>query len=140
MRVEEYHLFGKFLEEPTKDSEIFGRNRQIQCFSTTCRWVIACQIRKLSPIQGEISHRKRDPREMLLLSAGQLFQNVGNIEASIYRIASGVNASKGSFYNRSCRISPILLFFCQNMGIWPCPGMRSANEDLASKPFPTPGG
>jgi hypothetical protein len=34
LRVEEYHLFGKFLEEPTKDSEFFGRNRQIQCFST----------------------------------------------------------------------------------------------------------
>jgi hypothetical protein len=79
LRDEEYHLSGKFLEEPTKDSEIFGRNRQIQCFSTSRGRVIACQIRKLSPIQGEISHRKRDPREMLLLSAGQLFQNVGYI-------------------------------------------------------------
>jgi hypothetical protein len=116
LRVEGYHLFGKFLEEPTKDSEIFGRNRQIQCFSTTRGRVTSCQLRKLSPIQCEISHRKRDPREMLLLSAGQLFQNVGNIEASIYRIASGVNASKGSFYNRSCRISPIFVVFLSEHG------------------------
>jgi hypothetical protein len=64
-----------FLGEPTRDSEFFGRNRQTQCFSTSCGRVIACQIRKLSPIQGEISQRKCDPREML--SARQLFQNVG---------------------------------------------------------------
>ena len=52
---------------------------------------------KMSPIHGEISHRKRDPREMLLLSAGKLFQNVGYIQASICAIASAVNASKDSF-------------------------------------------
>src|SRR6202011_4151371 len=53
----------------------------------------------MSPIQGEISHRKRDPRELLLLSAGKLFQDVGYVQASIYRIASAVNAPKGTFYN-----------------------------------------
>src|SRR5580704_15795950 len=53
----------------------------------------------MSPIQGEISHRKHDPREMLLLSGGRLFQDVGYVQASIYRIASAVNVPKGTFYN-----------------------------------------
>src|SRR5271167_1486020 len=53
----------------------------------------------MSPIQGEISPRKHDPREMLLLSGGRLFQDVGYVQASIYRIASAVNAPKGTFYN-----------------------------------------
>ncbi len=51
------------------------------------------------PIQGEISYRAHDPREMLLLSGGRLFQDVGYVQASIYRIASAVNAPKGTFYN-----------------------------------------
>ena len=53
----------------------------------------------MSPIRGEISHREHDPREMLLLSGGRLFQDVGYVQASIYRIASAVNAPKGTFYN-----------------------------------------
>src|SRR6202050_4295221 len=53
----------------------------------------------MSPIQGEISHREHDPREMLLRSAGKLFQDVGYVQASIYRISSPVNAPKGTFYN-----------------------------------------
>jgi TetR/AcrR family transcriptional regulator, transcriptional repressor for nem operon len=53
----------------------------------------------MSPIQAEISPRKHDPREMLLLSGGRLFQDVGYVQASIYRIASAVNAPKGTFYN-----------------------------------------
>ena len=53
----------------------------------------------MSPIQSEISRRNHDPSEMLLLSAGKLFQEVGYVQASIHRIADGVNASKGSFYN-----------------------------------------
>src|SRR6202162_845797 len=53
----------------------------------------------MSPIQREISHREHGPREMLLLSAGKLFQDVGYVQASIYRIASAVNAPKGTFYN-----------------------------------------
>jgi len=53
----------------------------------------------MSPIQSEISRRNHDPSEMLLLSAGKLFQEVGYVPASIHRIAYGANASKGSFYN-----------------------------------------
>jgi len=53
----------------------------------------------MSPVQSEISHRGHDPREVLLLSAGKLFQNVGYVQASIHRIASAVNAPKGTFYN-----------------------------------------
>jgi len=36
---------------------------------------------------------------MLLLSGGRLIQDVGYVQASIYRIASAVNAPKGTFYN-----------------------------------------
>jgi TetR/AcrR family transcriptional regulator, transcriptional repressor for nem operon len=53
----------------------------------------------MSPIQREIAHREHGLREMLLLSAGKLFQDVGYVQASIYRIASAVNAPKGTFYN-----------------------------------------
>src|ERR1700722_9307216 len=53
----------------------------------------------MSPIQREISHREHGPREMLLRSAGKLFQEIGYVQASIYRIASAVNAPKGTFYN-----------------------------------------
>ncbi|MGC2531047.1 MAG: hypothetical protein WA639_25145 [Candidatus Acidiferrum sp.] len=49
----------------------------------------------MSPIQREIAHREHDSREMLLRSAGKLFQDVGYVQASIYRIASAVNAPKG---------------------------------------------
>jgi len=57
------------------------------------------KIGTMSPIQGEVSHREHDPREMLLRSAGKLFQDIGYVQASIYRIASAVNAPKGTFYN-----------------------------------------
>ena len=40
-----------------------------------------------------------DPRETILRAAGKLFQDVGYVQASIYRIASAVNAPKGTFYN-----------------------------------------
>src|SRR3984957_20581339 len=53
----------------------------------------------MPPIQGETSHREHNPREMLLRAAGKLFQDVGYVQASIYRIASAVNAPKGSFYH-----------------------------------------
>jgi TetR/AcrR family transcriptional regulator, transcriptional repressor for nem operon len=79
--------------------EAFSRNRQIQSFSTSRGWVIAGQIRSMAAIHSETSRREHDPREMLLLSAGKLFQDVGYVQASIYRIASGVNAPKGTFYN-----------------------------------------
>src|ERR1700729_1458826 len=53
----------------------------------------------MPPIQGEISHRDYDQREMLLRAAGKLFQDFGYVQASIYRIASAVNVPKGTFYN-----------------------------------------
>ena len=53
----------------------------------------------MSPIQNESAHREHDPREMLLLSGGKLFQDVGYVQASIQRIASAINAPKGTFYN-----------------------------------------
>jgi len=53
----------------------------------------------MPPIQGETSGREHNPREMLLRAAGKLFQDVGYVQASIYRIASAVNAPKGTFYN-----------------------------------------
>ena len=56
-------------------------------------------IQRMPPIQGETSGREHNPREMLLRAAGKLFQDVGYVQASIYRIASAVNAPKGTFYN-----------------------------------------
>jgi TetR/AcrR family transcriptional repressor of nem operon len=53
----------------------------------------------MPPVQSEISHRDHDPREVLLVSAGKLFQDIGYVQASIHRIASAVNAPKGTFYN-----------------------------------------
>ena len=53
----------------------------------------------MPPIQGETSHREHNPREMLLRAAGKLFQDVGYVQASIYRIASAINVPKGTFYN-----------------------------------------
>jgi TetR/AcrR family transcriptional repressor of nem operon len=53
----------------------------------------------MSLVQSEKSHREHDPREALLLSAGKLFQDVGYVQASIHRIASAINAPKGTFYN-----------------------------------------
>jgi TetR/AcrR family transcriptional repressor of nem operon len=53
----------------------------------------------MPPIRGKTSHREHDPRDTLLRAAGKLFQDVGYVQASIYRIASAVNAPKGTFYN-----------------------------------------
>jgi TetR/AcrR family transcriptional repressor of nem operon len=50
-------------------------------------------------VQNEKSDREHDPREALLISGGKLFQDVGYARASIQRIASAVNAPKGTFYN-----------------------------------------
>lgn len=57
------------------------------------------QIQPMSPTGNESAHREHDPREMLLRSGGKLFQDVGYVQASIQRIASAVNAPKGTFYN-----------------------------------------
>ena len=53
----------------------------------------------MSSAQHQVAHRATNTREMLLLSAGKLFQDVGYVRASIHRIAAGVNAPKGTFYN-----------------------------------------
>src|SRR5580704_5055999 len=49
--------------------------------------------------QNRAARRATNTREMLLLSAGKLFQEVGYVRASIHRIADAVNAPKGTFYN-----------------------------------------
>src|SRR5579862_6362076 len=36
-------FFCTFFDDPKKESETFGRNRQIQSFSTSHGWLIACQ-------------------------------------------------------------------------------------------------
>jgi len=53
----------------------------------------------MSRAQHQVTHRATNTREMLLLSAGKLFQEVGYVRASIHRIAASVNAPKGTFYN-----------------------------------------
>jgi TetR/AcrR family transcriptional repressor of nem operon len=53
----------------------------------------------MSSAQHRVERRATNTREMLLLSAGKLFQEVGYVRASIHRIASAVNAPKGTFYN-----------------------------------------
>jgi TetR/AcrR family transcriptional repressor of nem operon len=53
----------------------------------------------MSGAQHKVAHRATNTREMLLLSAGKLFQKVGYVGASIHRIAAAVNAPKGTFYN-----------------------------------------
>lgn len=56
-------------------------------------------ISVMSSAQRQAARRATDTREMLLLSAGKLFQDVGYVRASIRRIAAAVNAPKGTFYN-----------------------------------------
>jgi len=53
----------------------------------------------MSSAQDQVARRATNTREMLLLSAGKLFQEVGYIRASIHRIAAAVNAPKGTFYS-----------------------------------------
>ena len=53
----------------------------------------------MSRTPHQVAHRATNTREMLLLSAGKLFQKVGYPEASIHRIAAAVNSPKGTFYN-----------------------------------------
>jgi TetR/AcrR family transcriptional repressor of nem operon len=60
---------------------------------------LPANIQRMPPIRGETSHREHDPRDTLMRAAGKLFQDVGYVKASIYRIASAVNAPKGTFYN-----------------------------------------
>jgi TetR/AcrR family transcriptional repressor of nem operon len=53
----------------------------------------------MSSAQDQVARRATNTREMLLLSAGKLFQEVGYVRASIHRIAGAVKAPKGTFYN-----------------------------------------
>jgi len=53
----------------------------------------------MSSAQDQVARRATNTREMLLLSAGKLFQEVGYVRASIHRIAAAVNAPKGTFYS-----------------------------------------
>ena len=53
----------------------------------------------MSRAQHQVARRATNTREMLLLSAGKLFQEIGYPRASIHRIAAAVNAPKGTFYN-----------------------------------------
>src|ERR1700731_1392331 len=53
----------------------------------------------MSSAQHQVGRRATNTRELLLLSAGKLFQEVGYVRASIHRIAAAVNAPKGTFYN-----------------------------------------
>ena len=88
-----------FSKGPKKQIQIFGLELRNPVHFDKPRTGNAGQIRPMSPIPRETSHRERDPREMLLLSGGKLFQDVGYVQASIHRIASAVNAPKGTFYN-----------------------------------------
>jgi AcrR family transcriptional regulator len=53
----------------------------------------------MSRAQHPVARRAANTREMLVLSAGKLFQEVGYVRASIHRITAAVNAPKGTFYN-----------------------------------------
>ena len=53
----------------------------------------------MSSAKHQGARRATNTREMLLLSAGKLFQEVGYVRASIHGIVAAVNAPKGTFYN-----------------------------------------
>src|ERR1700719_1570482 len=72
---------------------------QIQFVSTSHERVVHRHIGVMSRAQHQVARRATTTREMLLLSAGKLFQEVGYVRASIHRIAAAVNAPKGTFYN-----------------------------------------
>jgi len=72
---------------------------QIQFFSTSHERMVHRHIGVMSGAQHKVARRATNTREMLLLSAGKLFQEVGYVRASIHRIAAAVNAPKGTFYN-----------------------------------------
>jgi TetR/AcrR family transcriptional regulator, transcriptional repressor for nem operon len=72
---------------------------QIQLVSTSHERMVRRHIGVMSSAQHQVGRRATNTREMLLLSAGKLFQEVGYVRASIHRIAAAVNAPKGTFYN-----------------------------------------
>jgi TetR/AcrR family transcriptional regulator, transcriptional repressor for nem operon len=72
---------------------------QIQFVSTSHERVVHRHIGVMSSAQDRVARRVTNTREMLLLSAGKLFQEVGYVGASIHGIAAAVHAPKGTFYN-----------------------------------------
>src|SRR5580698_723689 len=72
---------------------------QIQFVSTSHERMVHRHIGVMSSAQHRVAGRATNTREMLLLSAGKLFQEVGYVPASIHRIAAAVSAPKGTFYN-----------------------------------------
>jgi TetR/AcrR family transcriptional repressor of nem operon len=72
---------------------------QIQFVSTSHERMVHRHIGVMSSAEHQVARRATNTREMLLLSAGKLFQEVGYVRASIHRIAAAVNAPKGTFYN-----------------------------------------
>jgi TetR/AcrR family transcriptional regulator, transcriptional repressor for nem operon len=88
------HLFSEL-----KKKHYCDQKSQIQFVSTSHERMVRRHIRVMSRTQHQVAHRAANTREMLLLSAGKLFQEVGYVRASIHRIAAGVSAPKGTFYN-----------------------------------------
>jgi TetR/AcrR family transcriptional repressor of nem operon len=82
-----------------KKQHYCDQKSQIQFVSTSHERVVRRHIGVMSSAQHQVAYRATNTREMLLLSAGRLFQDVGYVGASIHRIAAGVNAPKGTFYN-----------------------------------------
>jgi hypothetical protein len=82
-------LFGELTKKHYCD-----RKSQIQFVSTSHERVVRRHIGVMPRAQHQVAHRATNTREMLLLSAGKLFQEVGYPEASIHRIAAAVNAPK----------------------------------------------
>jgi AcrR family transcriptional regulator len=72
---------------------------QIQFVSTSHERIVHRHIGVMSSAQDKVARRAANTRELLLLSAGKLFQEVGYVRASIHRIAAAVNAPKGTFYS-----------------------------------------
>jgi AcrR family transcriptional regulator len=88
------HLFSEL-----KKKHYCDRKSQIQFVSTSYELIVRRYIGVMPRAQHHVARRAINTREMLLLSAGKLFQEVGYVRASIHRIAAGVNAPKGTFYN-----------------------------------------
>jgi len=88
------HFFGEL-----KKKHHCHQKSQIQFVSTSQERMVHRHIGVMSSAQHRVAGRATNTREMLLLSAGKLFQEVGYVPASIHRIAAAVSAPKGTFYN-----------------------------------------
>jgi TetR/AcrR family transcriptional repressor of nem operon len=88
------HFFGEL-----KKKHHCHQKSQIQFVSTSHERMVHRHIGVMSNAQHQVARRATNTREMLLLSAGKLFQEVGYVRASIHGIVAAVNAPKGTFYN-----------------------------------------